>query len=215
MSPGLARDSDSLYPASMQDRESRLALAIAAFRRENARDPQRSFDGSTQQPKELLDADRLAAWVERLEPNASEALRLASHCQHLRRWEMPRADFEAGRIGYLKWRKALARFHADTSAEILRGLGYDDSVLAAVRQINLKQGLQVNADAQTMEDALCLSVLEHELAEFSERHPEDKVVDIIQKTWAKMSERAHRVALALELPARASDLVKKALSTAA
>ncbi len=211
----LAHGGDSLYPDGMQGAPSRLALAIAAFRRENARDPNHLLDGGTPQPKELLDADRLAAWVERLEPNASEALRLASHCQHLRRWEMPRSDFEAGRIGYLKWRKTLGRFHAERAAEVLRGLGYDDGVLEAVRQINLKQGLQANADAQTMEDALCLSFLEHELAEFAEKHPEDKVVDIIQKTWAKMSDRGHRAALALELTAPAGELVKKALTPAA
>jgi Domain of unknown function (DUF4202) len=193
----------------------RRERAIAAFRAENARDPQHIGHGDRALPRELLDAERLAVWIERLEPQASEPLRLAGHCQHLRRWELPRSEFDLGRIGYLKWRKALARFHADQAALILRAVGYGDDVVSAVRQINLKQDMQANPDVQTMEDALCLSFLEHELEEFSSKHPDEKVVDIIAKTWGKMSERAHRVALTLALSARCQALVGQALSRGA
>ena len=187
--------------------------AIAAFQTENARDPRTVPDERGQQrPRELLDAERLAAWVERLEPQASEALRLASHCQHLRRWELPRSEYEPGRIGYLKWRKALARFHADEAAKILQQLGYGEDVLRPVRQIQLKQGLLSEPDVQTMEDALCLAFLEHELAEFALQHPDEKVIDIIAKTWRKMSSRAHDWALRLPLGARELGLVKAALA---
>lgn len=193
--------------------EERRARAIAAFRAQNARDPRRVLDASGQpRARELLDAERLAAWVERLEPHASEALRLASWCQHLRRWELPRSEYEAGRLGYLKWRKALARFHADEAEKILSELGYEQELREAVRRIQLKQGLTTEPDVQTMEDALCLAFLEHELAEFSREHPEDKVIDIIAKTWRKMSERGHMQALRLPLGERELGLVKAALA---
>jgi hypothetical protein len=192
----------------------RRAGAISAFQAENAKDPNTIEVSGASRPKELVYAERLAAWVERLEPHASEALVLASHCQHLRRWELPRSEFDAGRIGYLSWRKALARFHADRAGEILRELGYEEELRREVRQINLKQGLQTQPDVQTMEDALCLSFLEHELEEFASKHPDDKVVHIIRKTWGKMSERAQRVALGLALPERAGQLVQKALEPA-
>jgi hypothetical protein len=189
------------------------ARAIAAFQAENARDPRTLRDERGQQrPRELLDAERLAAWVERLEPQASEALRLAGHCQHLRRWEVPRSNYEPGRIGYLKWRKALARFHADEAGKILQQLGYGQDVLDGVRRIQLKQGLLSDPDVQTMEDALCLAFLEHELAEFAQQHPDEKVIDIIAKTWRKMSDRAHDWALRLPLGARELELVKAALA---
>ena len=191
------------------DRRSR---AIAAFQAENSRDPNLTTDAVEARPRELVAAERLAAWVLRLEPQASEALVLASHCQHLRRWELPRSEFEPGRIGYLSWRKALARFHADQAARVLRGLGYEETLVLAVRQINLKQGMQSNPDVQTMEDALCLSFLEHELAEFATKHTDDKLCDIIRKTWGKMSERARQLALLLPLPERAALLVRQALS---
>ncbi|HKO92395.1 MAG TPA: DUF4202 domain-containing protein [Polyangiaceae bacterium] len=194
--------------------QERRARAIDAFRAENARDPRTILDRGQARPRELVDAERLAAWVERLEPQASEALALAAHCQHLRRWEIPRSDYEAGRIGYLTWRKALARFHADQAAEILRGLGYAEDVLAALRQIQLKQGMALHPDVQAMEDALCLSFLEHELGEFALEHPDDKVIDIIAKTWGKMSERAHQLALGLPLGSRELGLVQAALAGA-
>jgi hypothetical protein len=198
----------------MGDENDRRSRAIAAFRAQNARDPNRVLDGGVERPKELVDAERLAAWVERLEPSASEALALASHCQHLGRWELPRGDFPEGRIGYLTWRKALARRHADAAAAILREVGYDEALIAEVRAINLKQGLHANPDTQTMEDALCLSFLEHELDEFALEHEDDKVVDIIRKTWGKMSERGHARALELapKLPPRAAELVQRALA---
>jgi hypothetical protein len=189
----------------------RRAQAIAAFRGENAKDPTLVTDGVELRPKELVAAERLALWVERLEPRASEALALASHCQHLCRWQIPRSSYPDGRIGYLTWRKALAKYHADQAAEILRAVGYGDEVLQGVRQINLKQGLHINPDVQTMEDALCLSFLEHELEDFARQHPPAKVVDILAKSWRKMSERGRQVALTLPLSEHAGALVKQAL----
>jgi hypothetical protein len=196
----------------MADADERLTRAIALFGAENAQDPNTVLDGGVERPKELVDAERLAAWVRRLAPAASEALTLASYCQHLRRWQSPRESYEPGRIGYLKWRKDLQRFHADTSARILTEAGYGEDIIAAVREINLKQGLRTSPDVQTMEDALCLSFLEHEFAEFSAKHDDAKVIDIVQKTWRKMSDEAHAVALTLPLEGRPARLVQQALS---
>src|SRR5882672_1667849 len=141
----------------------RFAQAIAAFDRANAEDPVSLPAGSEARPRELLQAERLSTWVARLRPDAPEALRLAARCQHLRRWEIPRTTYPDGRIGYLEWRKALARFHADRSTEILRSAGYDDDTIERVRAINQKRGLKIDPDVQTMEDALCLVFLEYEL----------------------------------------------------
>src|SRR4051794_10343480 len=107
----------------------RFELAVAAFDRENAADPNRVADGGGETARELLFASRLSRWVDRLSPHASEALRLAARCQHIRRWEIPRSTYPEGRVGYLEWRKALSRFHADRAAEILRRLGYDETTI--------------------------------------------------------------------------------------
>jgi len=194
-----------LAKTGRMDDETRFQAAIAAFDAVHARDPAH--------PRALVEAERLSACVLRLDENASVALRLAARCQHLERWSVPRDTYPAGRIGYLKWRKDLARLHADRAAEILRGVGYDEGVVEAVRAINLKRDLKQNRDAQTMEDALCLVFLEYELEAFLDKYPDEaKAVDILQKTWRKMSERGHAVALSLSLSARAAALVSRALA---
>ena len=164
-------------------------------------------------PRELVHAERLSAWVGRLAPDASEALSLAARCQHIRRWEIPRTSYPAGRVGYLQWRTQLARFHADTAERLLQELGYERELLGAVRRINLKQNLHSNPDTQTMEDALCLEFLEFEFDDFSRKYSSDKVIEIVQKTWKKMSPRGRELALKLPFSAAALELVTRALGT--
>lgn len=190
----------------------RFDEAVRRFDLLNSRDPSRIVVGGESRPKELVYAERLADWIRKLDPSASEALCLAARCQHLERWKIPRSSYPDGRTGYLMWRKELARFHGDRAAAILRELGYDEPSIERVRSINQKKSLKTDPDVQTMEDALCLSFLEHEIEEFSAKHPEDKVVDILAKTWRKMSERGHTEALRLPFSERVGTLVKRALS---
>ena len=184
----------------MADSE-RFARAVAQFELQNARDPRRVTvsDGSSQ-PLELVQARRLAATIAQLAPNASEPLRLAAHCQHLRRWEIPRSSFPSGRAGYLRWRRQLASFHADEATKVLHEVGYDDDLIRAVRRINLKQDLQESADGQTMEDALCLVFLEYEALEFAAHHDAKEVARILEMTFRKMSALGRAAAARLALP---------------
>lgn len=188
----------------------RFRAAIAAFDAENALDPNQDVIDGGARPHELVQAERLSAWVERLEPSASEALRLAARCQHIRRWAIARSGYPAGRLGYLQWRKELGRMHADVAASILERVGYDAATIEAVRRINTKQGLKTNPDTQTMEDALCLAFLAHEAEDFAGKHPADKVIDILRKTWKKMSPRGRATALDAELPDAVRRLVEQA-----
>jgi hypothetical protein len=193
----------------------RFQKAVTAFHGISAADPERVLTSEGERARELVQAERLATWVKRLEPHASEALLLAAHCQHIGRYLVPRATYPEGRIGYLRWRSDLAKAHAARSSEILKEAGYDNETIERVRTINMKLGLRVNPDVQTMEDALCLSFLEHEYAEFAKKHDDEKIIDIVVKTWRKMSPRAHELALKLPLGGRAGELVGRALSRAA
>ena len=190
----------------------RFNAAIAAFDQANSQDPNQETDGGVAYPREWLDAQRLSVWVERLAPGASEALRLAARCQHLQRWRIPRSAYPDGRVGYLQGRTALGRFHADEAEKILREAGYDDEMVEAVRRINMKQGLHSNADTRTMEDALCLSFMQHELERFATKHSDEKLVTILKKTWSKMSPQAREIALTLPLSDRLQQLVARALA---
>lgn len=195
--------------------QERFARAIAEFDRLNAADPVLEPSLAGPRPRLLLQAERLSRWVERLNPEASEALRLAARCQHLERFRIPRDSYPEGRTGYLRWRTELGRFHAERAATVLAELGYEADSIERVKRIVTKQNLHSNPDSQTIEDALCLVFLEFEFEAFLAKYPDaDKAVEILQKTWKKMSARGHAAALALPLPEAGKALVARALGGA-
>jgi len=157
---------------------------------------------------------RMSAWLQRLRPEAPEELRIAARGQHIRRWEIPRADFPMDKAGYHRWRTTLYAFHAERIAEIMAECGYDAAAIERARSIVQKKRLKSDSDAQTLEDAAALVFLEHDLAEFAARGDmtEDKLVDILRKTWAKMSESGRGAALGIKLALAQSTLLSKALA---
>ncbi|MBK1831202.1 DUF4202 domain-containing protein [Verrucomicrobiaceae bacterium R5-34] len=189
-----------------------LARAFELFDRANAQDPNSIIVDGEQRPKELVFAERLTEAVMDLDPDASEALQLASRCQHIRRWEVPRDTQPMGRTGYLKWRKGLQKFHAETSAAILREVGYSEDLIERVQSLNQKKNLKTDADCQTLEDALCLVFLEHQFDDLIADTEEEKMIRIVQKTWAKMSPRGHEAAQELDYSPEAAELLTKALA---
>jgi hypothetical protein len=193
---------------------SRFARAVEQIDAAHREDPARlEVDGQTQ-PGEWVYARRMADWLARLEPNASEALRLAVRCQHLRRWKIPRASFPMTRPGYLQWRSTLARFHAGQAGEILRAVGYDEQTVARVQSLVRKERLASDPEAQTLEDAACLVFLEGEFVDFARKHDQDKVAGILRKTWRKMSQRGKDQAmqLAAGLPGKEREVILRAVA---
>jgi tRNAThr (cytosine32-N3)-methyltransferase len=173
----------------------------------HAADPQRLPDG---RPAELVYADRMEAAVLRLDPQASSLLRLAARCQHLERWMLPRESFSMDRAGYHRWRRELYTRQANRARELLRAAGVDSAEADDAALWVSKTGLVSNPGTQALEDAACLVFLEHELAEFAARHPDytrEKFVEILRKTWRKMSPRARELALELELAPELRELV--------
>jgi tRNAThr (cytosine32-N3)-methyltransferase len=186
--------------------------ARAAIDAAHAADPQRAPDGRA---AELVYADRMEAWVARLVPDASPLLRLAARCQHLERWGVPRASFPDGRAGYLGWRKSLYLRQADRARELLAAAGLPASEADEAAAWVSKTGLRTNPGTQALEDAACLVFLENEIGAFAAQHaayPREKFVDILRKTWRKMSPAARNFALALELPPGIAALVREAAS---
>lgn len=182
---------------------SRFADAIQAIDTANGEDPNTIVVGGVRRPKELAHAELMTQWVRRLDPDATDAQLLAARAHHLRRWSLPRTEYPEGRAGYLRWRTALRKQHAAEVGELLATVGYDSATIERVRAIVDKEGLgqrgrPVDAAVQTHEDALCLVFLETQLAETAAALGDDKMVEVIRKTVAKMSMRA--VALAGELP---------------
>ena len=176
----------------------KLQIAFDAFDSYNKQDPFTfTWDGASY-PQEYFLALKLHDWVLKLDPNASEELLLASRSQHIGRWESPRESYPMNREGYLKWRRDLAHFHADKSAEIMRRAGYDEEIIERVKQIILKQKIKVDAEVQTMENALCLMFLQFQYEEFLHKHSPEKVINILRKSLIKMDGHGHPFALGLQ-----------------
>ncbi len=191
----------------------RFRQAIGRFDAANREDPNREVADGVEQPKELLYARRMTACLDRFGPDASEPVRLAARCQHIRRWTVPRTDYPEGRDGYRRWRTDLARFHASTAAAILRDVGYDDAVVARVESLLKKERLKTDPAVQLLEDVICLVFLEHYLSDFVPKHDEEKLLGVLRKTWRKMSDSGRQAALELNLPAELRALVEQAISS--
>jgi len=192
----------------------RFERAIQRIDDANRENPISELVDGVEQPKEWVYGKRMQGWVERLDPHAPEALRLAARSQHIRRWEIPRSDYPMDRKGYLRWRTMLYTHHADCASEVLRAEEYDVETIERIRALLQKRNLRTDGDVQTLEDAAALVFLDHHLDDFLARDDigEEKAIDIIRKTWKKMTERGHEAASALDLSVAATVLVEKALA---
>jgi Domain of unknown function (DUF4202) len=190
----------------------RLARALDAIDAANANDPHTILIDGVSRPKELAHAELMTRWVRTLDPDCSDEQLLAARAHHLRRWTIPRDSYPDGRAGYLRWRTALKRQHADDVGEILRGAGYDDALVARVQAIVRKQGLGRDPAVQVHEDALCLVFLETQLDELAGKLGEDKTIDVLQKTAKKMSPAGLQAVLGLRFAPDAAALLERALT---
>jgi hypothetical protein len=193
----------------------KLEQAFNLFDAYNQQAPVKVTWNGQDYPSEYFYALQLFEWVKKLDPQASEPLLLASRCQHIGRWEIARTTYPEGRVGYLTWRKDLSKFHAQKATEILQSLGYETNINNRVNEIILKKGLNTNNEVQTMEDALCLVFLEFQYDDLIKKQSEEKMIRILQKTWAKMSTAGKQFALSLTYSETGGELLNKALKTTA
>jgi hypothetical protein len=164
---------------------------------------------------ELVYADRVEAWVARLVPDAPHHLLLAARCQHLERFLTPRSTFPEGKVGYLQWRKSLYQKQAVRARELVLEAGLPEAQADDIARWVSKTDLKKDAGSQALEDAAVLVFLENEIGTFAAQHadyPKEKFVDILLKTWRKLSPVAQAHALQLDLPPAIADLVREAVS---
>lgn len=191
----------------------KLNAAFQLFDAYNKQDP-RSFEwDGVSFPQEYFFAVKLYNWVLKLDPNADEELLLASRSQHIGRWEMPRETYPEGREPYLKWRKDLALHHAAITGNLMKQAGYSDEQVERVSQIILKKRIKVDADVQTIENALCLVFLQYQYEEFRKKYEDapDKMINILRKSLLKMDSHGHSFALGLSFTPIGLSLIKQAM----
>lgn len=163
-----------------------LEGTIAAIDAANAEDP-RNVDGRA---FESLYAERMTRRLAALYPEASDLLKIAARAQHLRRWEISRADYPEGRRGYNDWRRACRIHHATLAGDIMRENGYDEAAIAHVGALIRKEQLKKDPESQALENIAAVVFLEHYLDDFLAKYDgyaDDKIVDILGKTLCKMS----------------------------
>ena len=192
---------------------SKIEAAIELFDAYNKQDPRKVIVNGSELPYEYFYAMQLTTWVKNLEPGAGDVLLLASRCQHIGRWQKPREEYPADKIGYHKWRTDLAKFHAEKARELMLQAGLAEDTIEAVQQIILKKQLRTTYEVQVMENALCLVFLQFQYDEFLQKHDDETMIRILQKTWNKMTDPGRKAALSLNFEGRGKELIEKALSS--
>ncbi len=194
--------------------DDRYERAVAAIDAANADDPNTIVARGVERPKEQAHAELMTEWVLRLDPRADAAQLLAARAHHLRRWALPRSSYPEGRAGYLRWRIALRDRHGTDVAALLGEVGYEPEMAARVRSIVRKEHLRTDPAVQTHEDALCLVFLETQFDDLADQLGDDKTVEVVRKTLAKMSAAAIDAALALPLSEPGRRIVERAAAPA-
>ncbi len=201
----------------MSDSASPYDTARSLIDAANTEDPNRVSADGRDWPKELLYSERMSDMLERYRPDADPVMKLAIRAQHIERWKSPRQAYPEGRIGYLQWRKDLYKIQASRAAELLEQAGYDETARKRAWQAVAKKNIKGNPDTQLLEDVTDLVFMEHYMLDFVGKHPdysEEKWLEIIRKTWNKMSANAQQFALsgAVRLPESLAPLVHKAVA---
>jgi hypothetical protein len=201
----------------MSEQSSTFEKAVALIDAANSEDPNKVAADGKDWPKELLYSQRMSDMLQRFVPEADDAVKLAIRAQHVQRWKSPRDAYPKDRIGYLQWRKDLYKIQAETAAGLLQQAGYGEDVIGRVRESVAKKKIKENPDTQVLEDVTDLVFIEHYMQAFVDKHPEydeDKWLDIVRKTWNKMSAEAQQFALAgnITLPEPLIPLIQKAVA---
>jgi hypothetical protein len=189
--------------------------ALAAIDAGHSLDPNQITIAGTTIPYELHYATKCTSYLLKRAPHASEALRLAVRAQHFRRWEVPRASYPMTRPGYHAWRTYAKKRQGELVSAICADAGYEAAVCERVAALIRKEGLlgaERDAEAQVLEDVACLVFLDDQFEAFAGEHDEGKIVGILKKTWGKMSEEGHALALEIDMHGRGRELVEKALA---
>ncbi|KAI9158794.1 glutamyl-tRNA synthetase [Paramyrothecium foliicola] len=198
-----------------------FAKALALIDEAHAEDPKKidGPDGPGSLPYELHYARKMTRWLQRRCPDADPVLQLACRAQHFRRWEIPRSSYPMTRPGYLTWRAKLKAQAAQQVSSLLEtSPSLQDPPIPAtdrerVAALIRKENLSTDPETQVLEDAACLVFLDDQFDDFDQKADLDeaKMVGILRKSLAKMSEEGRALAMQINHSDRAKMLIGKAL----
>ncbi|WDE98365.1 DUF4202 domain-containing protein [Lentisphaera profundi] len=190
---------------------SNYAKAVSMILDKNQLDPDKKIIDDQEVGANVLYSKYMGEWQEKLYPEVVDAVKLAARAQHICRWELKRVDFPEGKAGYFKWRTTLAKLHAQILSEIMDECDYSLTEIDRAKEACQKKNFKNNEDSQCVEDCACMVFLNYYFDDFIAKHSDERLIDIVGKTWGKMSEKAHDAALKLDLSEKALSIVKAAL----
>ncbi|MCJ1314120.1 hypothetical protein MMC25_007800 [Agyrium rufum] len=179
----------------------------------HAQDPSKITVAEQEVPYELHYAQKMSHYLHLRCPGASDLVQIAIRAQHLKRWEVPRSSYPMTKVGYHSWRTFLKKRQAAIAADICKNSGYSEEEAGRVAEMIRKENFKQDEETQVLEDVACLVFLDDQFEAFEKEHNEEKIVNILKKTWGKMSDEGHRLALEIDMSPRAKDLVIKALQS--
>lgn len=192
----------------------RLKAVFEKIDATNADDPKSIEVDGALRPYAVVYGERMSARLAKLAPEADELLQIAARAQHIRRFDIPRSDYPMDKPSYYAWRNALKVHHAEVVGKLMAEVGYSAEDIARVGQMVRKERIKADPEAQTVEDCASLVFLEHEYVEFAPKYTDEKLKDIVAKTWKKMSDAGHAQALELvpHLPEKLQGLTVAAVT---
>src|SRR6201992_3479523 len=186
--------------------------ALHAIDEAHSQDPRKVNVNGEELPYELHYAQQMTHYLDLRAPNATDSLRLAIRAQHFRRWEVPRDSYPMTRAGYYSWRTLLKKRQAELAQQVCIDAGLRAEQAERVASLIRKEDLKTDEESQILEDVACLVFLDDQFEEFKKDYDEDKIVNILRKTWVKMTDQGHNLALQIPMSDKAKELVGKALA---
>ena len=171
----------------MRSLSQRTAGAIEAIDAANAHDPTVVTVRGADHPLAQIHGTLAYEWVLHLHPDADDTWLLAARAHHLRRWELPRSDYDPGKAGYLRWKRDQRQRHARDVAVLLVDHGFDSATIERVQALVRRDNLAVDAGSQAIEDAACLAFVETQLADVATKLDREHLIDVLRKTARKMT----------------------------
>ncbi|MBU2888059.1 DUF4202 domain-containing protein [Gilvimarinus agarilyticus] len=190
----------------------KLKTIFAQIDEVNTQDPNMEAVDGQLIPKELIYGQRMTDMLQVYEADASPELQIAARGQHIKRWHIPRSDYPMDRKGYLKWRTMLKIYHGELLSEMMEKQGFSSDSIDKVVELVNKKKLKTDDESKKLEDVVCLVFLKYYFHAFGAKHDEAKLIDIVQKTWGKMTEKGHAMALELDYLDEDLALIQKALA---
>lgn len=187
-----------------------LVKILGMIDAKNHQDPNRENWKGYNYAKEFLYGARMSTQLKNYIQDASVPLQIAARGHHICRWEIPRTQFPIGKKGYYQWRTSLYEYHAKKVGDIMQMQDVDQNIIDKTSLLITKKNLRTDADSKTLEDVICFVFLKYYADEFCKKHTEEKVIDILQKTWKKMTAEAKTYATHLDLSDYILGLIQKA-----